>query len=62
MTVAELRAKSKEELVLELKKLRAEQTKKREDLIKGKDKKTSGVSLLRKDIARVSTILKEKEI
>jgi ribosomal protein L29 len=62
LNTKDLRGKDIAELKADLKKLKVELTKKKESLMLGKDKKLSDVMVLRKDIARISTVLREKEI
>ncbi len=58
----DLRGKDISELKSDLKKLKVDFSKKKEALMLGKDNKLSDASVLRKDIARISTVLREKEI
>lgn len=62
MNANELRPKSEQELRDEITKLKKTLTDKKEALITGKDKKMSQIAQIRKDIARISTVLREKEI
>ncbi|MFZ5424693.1 MAG: 50S ribosomal protein L29 [Patescibacteria group bacterium] len=62
MQVAELRSKTKEELLEMLDSLKIDYKNAGEDLIKGNEKNLKVQKYLRKDIARVKTILREKEI
>ena len=59
---SDLRVKSKEELSEQLKKLKIELSQKKQNLMLGKDKKLGHIAVLRRDIARISTVLREKEI
>lgn len=62
LKLSELRAKSKEELTKELGKIKDEMVEKKQDLLNGKNKKSAVLSFMKKDIARISTVLREKEI
>jgi large subunit ribosomal protein L29 len=61
MIAKELRTKSKEELNEELKSLKKEIESTMENIIKGKEKNLRKMKALRKDIARVHTVLKEEK-
>ncbi len=59
---SDLRTKSKEELLGQLKKLKVELSQKKQNTMLGKDKKLGGITVLRRDIARLATVLREKDI
>ncbi len=59
---SDLRTKSKEELLGQLKKLKFELSQKKQNTMLGKDKKLGGITVLRRDIARLATVLREKDI
>jgi large subunit ribosomal protein L29 len=61
MPAKDLREKSKEELIEHRASLQKEIEGSMEDILKGKEKNVKKIRELRKDIARVLTILKEKE-
>lgn len=62
LNLSELRSKTQSELQTDLKKLKLDLAKKKEALMLGKDKKTSVLGHVKKDIARVETVLREKQI
>lgn len=62
MKAIDLRTKSKEELLMDLKKVKEELLLQKTELISGKSKKVSDIREKRRDIARIQTVLKEKEI
>lgn len=62
MKALDLRNKSKEELLLDLKKVKEELVLQKTELISGKSKKVSDIREKRRDIARIQTVLKEKEV
>lgn len=59
---ADLRSKTKEELSDQLKKLKAELAQKKQSLLLGKDKKLSNIVVMRRDVARITTVSREKAI
>ena len=61
MPAKDLREKNKEELLEHKASLQKEIEGSMEDILKGKEKNVKKIRELRKDIARVLTILKEKE-
>lgn len=58
----DLRSKSNSELQEEVSKLREELAKVSEDLLTGKSKKTSQIISKRRGLARILTVIREKEI
>lgn len=62
MQISELRTKTKKELLTLLQSLQKELLSLRFDLAKEKLKDTSRVKKIRKDVARIKTVLREKEI
>ena len=56
-----LRTKDEKELIEMLKTLRKDRTQRRMDIVAGKEKNTHAVQALRKDAARILTILRERE-
>lgn len=62
MKAIDLRTKSKEELLMDLKKVKEEIVLKKTELISGKSKKVSDIREKRRDIARIQTVLKEKGV
>ncbi|OGC50468.1 50S ribosomal protein L29 [candidate division WWE3 bacterium RIFCSPHIGHO2_01_FULL_40_23] len=61
-SIKDYRGKTKEEVRAEVQKKKEELSKKREDIFLKKEKNTSLVKDLKKDIARLETVLSEKEI
>ena len=62
LNTVDLRAKTVDELKDLVKKSKSDLTTKREGVLMGKDKKVSTLMGLRKDIARMHTVLKEKSV
>lgn len=62
MKIVDIRSKSKEELKETLKELKEKLVEKKQKVLLGKEKKLSDITMLRKDVARLSTVLREKEI
>ena len=61
MNIAELRKKTTEELKETVKSLKKDTEGVMNNLIKGKEKNVRKIGVLRKDLARVMTVLKEKK-
>lgn len=62
MNTADLRKKSKAELLEDLKKVRGDLEKSVKEVLNDKEKDKHAPRKLRKDIARIKTILAEKEV
>jgi ribosomal protein L29 len=60
--IGEYRKKSEKELVNELRKLKADLTKSKVQLATGKIKNTNVLSPIKKEVARIKTVLKEFKI
>lgn len=58
----ELRAKTIEELKLELREKKEELQSVSQELLRGKSKDTSKVKKIRKEIAQIKTVVREKEL
>ncbi|MDP3724721.1 MAG: 50S ribosomal protein L29 [bacterium] len=56
-----LRIKDEKELIKMVKTLRIDRTQRRMDVVAGKEKNTHAVRALRKDAARILTILRQRE-
>lgn len=61
MNLADLRSKTEEELKVLTASLKKDMQKVSEDLIKGKEKNIKKVKYLKKDFARIQTVLNEKK-
>ena len=61
MQAKELRTKSKDELQKELENLKKELEKRMLEIYKGKEKNVVKTRFLRRDLARINTILSEKK-